>query len=51
VKGNVEEGVAETKALLERYDELNMKLGEDLPPEVMTKCSKSRDACRTASTR
>ncbi len=37
VKGNVEEGVAETKALLDRYDELNMKLGEDLPPEVMDK--------------
>src|SRR5205823_11762831 len=26
VKGNVEEGVSETKALLDRYDELNMKL-------------------------
>ena len=37
VKGNVEEGVAETKALLERYDELNMKLGEELPPDVMDK--------------
>src|SRR6185436_13793764 len=37
VRGNVEEGVAETKALLERYDELNMKLGEDLPPDVMDK--------------
>src|ERR1700742_891501 len=37
VKGNVEEGVAETKALLDRYDELNMKLGEDLPPEQMDK--------------
>ena len=37
VKGNVEEGVAETKALLDRYDELNMKLGEDLPPDVMDK--------------
>ena len=37
VKGNVEEGVAETKALLERYDELNMKLGEDLAPDVMDK--------------
>jgi ATP-binding cassette ChvD family protein len=37
VKGNVEEGVAETKALLERYDELNMKLGEDLAPEEMEK--------------
>jgi ATP-binding cassette ChvD family protein len=37
VKGNVEEGVAAIKALLERYDELNMKLGEDLSPEQMDK--------------
>jgi sulfate-transporting ATPase len=37
VKGNVEEGVAPVKALLERYDELNMKLGEDLFPEEMDK--------------
>jgi ATP-binding cassette ChvD family protein len=37
VKGNVEEGVAAVKALLDRYDELNMKLGEDLPPEEMDK--------------
>ena len=37
VKGNVEEGVAATKALLDRYDELNMKLGEDLSPEQMDK--------------
>ena len=37
VKGNVEEGVAETKAILERYDELNMKLGEELSPEAMDK--------------
>jgi ATP-binding cassette ChvD family protein len=35
VLGNVEEGVAATKALLERYDELNMKLGEDLAPDDM----------------
>jgi ATP-binding cassette ChvD family protein len=37
VKENVEEGVASTKAILERYDELNMKLGEDLSPEAMDK--------------
>src|SRR5688500_4402965 len=37
VKGNVEEGVSETKAVLERYDELNMKLGEELSPEEMDK--------------
>src|SRR3954468_11220520 len=37
VLGNVEEVVAEIKALLERYDELNAKLGEDLSPEQMDK--------------
>ena len=37
VKANVEEGVAEVKTLLDRYDELNMKLGEDLSPEAMDK--------------
>ena len=37
VRGNVEEGVAETKALLEKYDAINMKLGEDLSPEEMEK--------------
>jgi sulfate-transporting ATPase len=37
VLGNVEEGVAETKALLERFDQMNAKLGEDLSPEEMDK--------------
>jgi len=37
VRGNVEEGVADIKAVLERYDEVNMKLGEDLSPEEMEK--------------
>ena len=37
MKGNVEEGVAEIKAMLDRFDELNMKLGEDLPPDQMDK--------------
>jgi ATP-binding cassette ChvD family protein len=37
VLGNVEEGVAATKALLTRYDEVNAKLGEDLSPEEMDK--------------
>ena len=37
VRGNVEDGVSATKALLERYDDLNMKLGEELPPDVMDK--------------
>jgi ATP-binding cassette ChvD family protein len=37
VLGNVEEGVAPLKALLERYDEVNAKLGEDLSPEEMDK--------------
>jgi ATP-binding cassette ChvD family protein len=37
VRGNVEEGVAETKALLEKYDAINIRLGEDLSPEEMDK--------------
>jgi sulfate-transporting ATPase len=37
VLGNVEEGVAEIKALLSRYDDVNAKLGEDLSPEEMDK--------------
>src|SRR5689334_550614 len=37
VKGNVEEGVADIKVLLDRYDELNLKLGEEMSPEAMDK--------------
>ena len=37
VRGNVEEGVAEIKAILERYDAVNMKLGEDLSADEMEK--------------
>ena len=36
VRGNVERGVRETH-LLERYDDVNAKLGEDLSPEEMDK--------------
>jgi ATP-binding cassette ChvD family protein len=35
VLGTVEEGVAEVRALLARYDALNARLGEDLSPEEM----------------
>ena len=37
VRGNVEEGAAEVKALLDRYDAVNARLGEDLSPEEMEK--------------
>jgi ATP-binding cassette ChvD family protein len=37
VLGNVEEGVAGVRALLDRYDEINAKLGEDLSPDEMEK--------------
>jgi len=37
VRGNVEEGVAEIKALLDKYDAANARLGEDLSPEEMDK--------------
>jgi sulfate-transporting ATPase len=37
VRGNVEEGVAEIRALLDRYDAVNMRLGEEMSPEAMDK--------------
>ena len=37
VKGNVEEGVASVRALLDRYDAVNLKLGEELSAEEMEK--------------
>ena len=37
VLGNVEEGVAEIKALLARYDEINAKFAEEMSPEEMEK--------------
>jgi ATP-binding cassette ChvD family protein len=37
VKDIVEEGVAETRALLQRFDEINEKFAEDLSPEEMDK--------------
>src|SRR5687768_7042737 len=37
VLGNVEEGVEAVRALLNRYDEINAKFGEELSPEEMDK--------------
>jgi len=37
VRGNVEDGVAETRALLTRFEELSMKLGEDMSADEMDK--------------
>jgi ATP-binding cassette ChvD family protein len=37
VLGNVEEGVSEIRGLLNRYDEINAKFGEDMSPEEMEK--------------
>ncbi|HSD11405.1 MAG TPA: energy-dependent translational throttle protein EttA, partial [Candidatus Binatia bacterium] len=36
VRGNVEEGVAEVRALLERFEEVSTKMGEPIPDEEMT---------------
>jgi len=35
VRGNVEEGVAETRALLTRFDEINAKFGEEMSADEM----------------
>ena len=37
VKENVDEGVAETRALLQRFEEVSIKLGEDMPEDKMNK--------------
>jgi sulfate-transporting ATPase len=37
VLGNVEEGVSEIRGLLNRYDAINARFGEDLSPEEMDK--------------
>jgi len=37
VRGNVEDGVRETRALLTRFEEVTAKLGEDLSPAEMDK--------------
>ncbi len=37
VRGNVEDGVATTRALLTRFEEVSAKLGEDLTPGAMEK--------------
>ncbi|NVB77147.1 MAG: energy-dependent translational throttle protein EttA [Kofleriaceae bacterium] len=37
VKENVDEGVSETRKLLTRFEEISMKLGEDMSPEKMEK--------------
>ncbi len=37
VRGNVEEGVAATRSLLTRFEEISMKMGEDLPDAQMQK--------------
>ena len=37
VRGNIEEGVAETRALLDRFNQLNLKLGESLSEAEMEK--------------
>jgi sulfate-transporting ATPase len=37
VLGNVEEGVSEIRALIDKYDAINARLGEELSPEEMEK--------------
>ncbi|MGH2378199.1 MAG: energy-dependent translational throttle protein EttA [Candidatus Limnocylindria bacterium] len=39
VRGNVEEGVAASRAVLDRYQALSARFGEDLSPEEMEKVS------------
>jgi ATP-binding cassette ChvD family protein len=53
VKGNVEEAVAATRALLQRYEELSAQLAEPLDPETMEKVledlGRTQDAIEAAN--
>jgi energy-dependent translational throttle protein EttA len=53
VRQHVEESVAETRALLERFDELSLKMGEELPAEemdrVMAEYARAQDAIEAAN--
>ena len=53
VLANVEEGVAEVRALLNRYDEINARFGEELSPDEMDKVleqqGKVQDAIEAAN--
>jgi energy-dependent translational throttle protein EttA len=53
VRGNVEDGVAEVRALLTRFDEINAKLGEPLDADGMEKLlaeqSRVQDAIEAAN--
>src|SRR4029079_14572807 len=53
VLGNVEVAVANTKRLLARFDEVNMKLGEDLKPgeveKLLDEQGKLQDAIEAAN--
>jgi energy-dependent translational throttle protein EttA len=52
VLGNVEEAVEQTKKLLRRFDEVNLRLGEDISPDEMEKLleeqAKLQDAIEAA---
>src|SRR5438067_7668834 len=48
VKGNVEEAVASTRALLQRYEELSTKLAEPLDPDTMDKVLAEMDKVQAA---
>ena len=52
VRGNVEEGAASVRALLTRFDEINAKFADDMPPEQMEKLleeqAKVQDAIEAA---
>lgn len=53
VRGNVEEAVASTRALLNRHEEISSKLGEPMEPDAMEKLleelSKTQDAIDAAN--
>ncbi len=48
VLGNVMEGVAETRALLDRFESINARLGEDISPDEMEKLLEEQSSVQDA---
>ena len=49
VRGNVEEGVSEIKALLDRFNDISMQFAEPMEDEQMNTLLEDRANCRTRS--
>ena len=50
VRGNVEEGVGETKALVDEFNEISMKFAEPMDDDEMNRLLERQGSCKAPST-